>query len=248
MKIGIKVVLFLFMLITVSCAKQNLLFLTEEFPPFNFTKDGDVTGLSTEIVQAVLAETDIAYEIQVKPWKESYDLALSTKNSVLFSTSRLENREELFKWVGPIAPANYSVFALKNREFNFQSLKDLKNYKIGITQGDARESYFQSHDFVLGEELVVGESNTANLKKLMNKELDLWPMADAVAYYTVKELGYSHEDVIKNVFKLEDLTKDGYYMAVNLNTSDAVVKKLQTALDKIKSNGTYDSILKKWGL
>ena len=247
MKSGIKVVLFLLVLLTLSCAKEHQVVLTEEFPPYNFTEDGNVVGLSTEVVEAIFTEAGISYEFQVHPWTESYEMALGTKDCMLFSTSRLESREELFKWVGTIAPANYSVYALAENEVEITSVEDLKMYKIGITPGNARESYFLSQGFVIGEQLIVSESNAANMEKLMNKEIDFWPMPDAVANYTVQEAGLMPEEVIKRVFMLQELTKDGYFLAINLDTSDKIVKKLQSALDKIKENGIYAEILHKWG-
>jgi len=248
MKTLVKIVLLLCVLITVSCAKEHMIVLTEEFPPYNFTLDGEVVGLSTEVITAILSEAGISYEFQVHPWKESYDTALSTKNCMLFSTSRLESREDLFKWVGTISPADYSVFALAGKDIDLPTLENLKDYKIGITQGDAREAYFQSKGFVVGKQLIVAENNAANLKKLINKEIDLWPMPDAVANYTAQDAGYKSEEIIEIAFALKDLTKDGYYLAVNKSTPDSIVMKLQAALDKLKADGTYDKILKKWGI
>lgn len=247
MKTGIKVFLLLFIVLISACAKEHMVVLTEEFPPFNFTEDGAVTGLSTEVVKAILAEAGITYDIQINPWKESYDTALSTKNCMLFSTSRLVDREDLFKWVGTISPSNYSVFALADSKIEINSVEDMKNYKIGITQGDARETYFQKQGFVIGEQLIVAENNAANLTKLMNKEIDLWPMPDAVANYTVKEAGAKTEEIM-GIYDLADMTHDGYFLAVNKSTPDSIVMKLQVALDKLKEDGTYDMILKKWGV
>jgi len=143
MRTGIKVVLLLCMVLILSCAKKEqpkmlteelppLKVLTEEFPPFNYVKDGEVAGLSTEVVKAILTEAGISYEVQVHAWKESYETALSTKNCILFSTSRRPDREELFKWVGTIAPTNYSVFALAEREdIEILALEEMEKYKIG---------------------------------------------------------------------------------------------------------------------
>jgi len=249
MRTGIKVVLLLCMVLILSCAKEHLVVLTEEFPPFNFTKDGEVAGLSTEVVKAILTEAGVSYEVQVHSWKESYETAMNTKNCILFSTSRRPDREELFKWVGTIAPTNYSVFILAEREdIEILALEEMEKYKIGITPGDARSSFFKSKGFEIGEQLIVSENNKANFEKLMNKEIDLWPMPNVTASYIVKEAGFKPEEVINGIFVLEELTKGGYYLAINNNTSDAVVKKLQAALDKIKEDGTYDKILKKWGV
>ena len=45
--------LLLFLFPGLLFAQTSFLVMTEELPPFNFTKDGEIIGISTEIVQAV---------------------------------------------------------------------------------------------------------------------------------------------------------------------------------------------------
>ena len=185
---------------------QELTILTEEFPPFNFVNEnGEVDGLSTEIVKAMMKETGIDYEIKVFPWKRSYTLTQQNPNTILYSTSRRPSREDLFKWVGILSPSKYSVFALKSRDnIKVNSLEDMKKYKIGTSQGDARETYLKEKGLEHSFESVAGENaNTLNFKKLMGKRIDLWPMPDAVAYYLVKnEFNKDPKKVLKRVFVL----------------------------------------------
>ena len=46
--------------------------LTENFPPFNYVKNGKLTGISTEIVQKILDLLDIkSTRTRVMDWKRS---------------------------------------------------------------------------------------------------------------------------------------------------------------------------------
>ncbi|MCP4160824.1 MAG: hypothetical protein GY760_12190 [Deltaproteobacteria bacterium] len=54
-----------FILLTVSMLAASIVYaesleiVTEEFPPFNYTENGKITGCSTEVVEAVLKEAGI---------------------------------------------------------------------------------------------------------------------------------------------------------------------------------------------
>jgi len=81
----------------------ELQIITEEFAPFNFqSKDGQITGQSTEIVQEILSRLNLKIDIRLMPWNDGYELALYEQDVVLYSTFRTAEREELFQWVGPI--------------------------------------------------------------------------------------------------------------------------------------------------
>jgi len=245
-----KLMFLMLILAGMGYAAEKITICTEELPPFNFTKNGKITGVCTEIVEAVFKEAGIPYEIAIYPWARAIKLAQEEKNTALYSTGRRPDREELFKWVGDLIVPKYSVFALKSRaDISVKTFDDLKKYKIGTTKGDARENFFIGKGFVVGKELDQNtgiEANEQNFKKMEISRIDLWPVPEALAYYTVTELGKNPDDVLKLVLPLDELSKNGYYLALNKSTPDDVVKKLQTALDKLKAAGTIKSICVKW--
>ena len=51
-----------------SSPAQNLTVYTEEFPPYNFSEDGRIVGVSTEIVENIMNRTDLDYELAIYPW------------------------------------------------------------------------------------------------------------------------------------------------------------------------------------
>ncbi len=49
--------------------------LTEEFPPYNYTEGGKITGLGTEVVEAVLQQLGLQGQFQSLPWARAYETA-----------------------------------------------------------------------------------------------------------------------------------------------------------------------------
>ncbi|MBP7563108.1 MAG: transporter substrate-binding domain-containing protein [Candidatus Cloacimonetes bacterium] len=82
----------------------------------------------------------------------------------------------------------------------------------------------------------------------MINRIDLWPIAELVANQMVKDKGMDPDKTLAKSFHITDLSSDGLYMAFSLSTSDEVVKKFKDGLAKIKKDGTYQRILKKYNI
>ena len=230
-------------------AQEKMTIYTEDFPPYNYKVGAKIEGASTEMVKKLFETAVYQYELKSYPWARTYKLAQSEKNSFIYSISRRKNRENLFKWVTILTPSNYSVYALKGSNFNFKSLEDLKKFKIGTTIDDARESYLLSKGFTKNN-FYRSAGNTANIqnyKMLTKNRIDLWPMPNAVAAFILKKEGIDINTKLEVAYKLEEISS-GYYLAANLQTPDAVVKKLQEAMETLKKSGFVDELNKKWNL
>ena len=96
-------------LASASAGAGVLTLLTEENPPFNFTEKGTLHGSAAEIVLDMATRAGLPVKTVVLPWDAAYVRAQGEKDTCLFSTARLENRERLFLWVGPIATSPWAV-------------------------------------------------------------------------------------------------------------------------------------------
>ena len=47
---------------------DTLHFVTEEYAPFNYTKDGKITGIAVEQVEAIAKAAGIDYTLEIMPW------------------------------------------------------------------------------------------------------------------------------------------------------------------------------------
>ena len=82
---------------------QLITFLTEESPPFNFSQGGKPAGLATDVVNEMIKRAGISPRFEILAWDPAYRRAQADKDTCLYSTARIENRERLFGWIGPIA-------------------------------------------------------------------------------------------------------------------------------------------------
>ena len=228
-------------------AEPAIRIVTEEFPPYNLADSGHVSGLSTEVVEAVLQELGVHPEIQLMPWARAYDIALKSENVLIYSITRTAQREKLFKWVGVVAPSEWYLFGWRGRAPALRSLDDAKAFQTATVNEDAGEQYLVSKGFAIGRNLQSSNRYELNYEKLRLGRVDLWVANGLVAPYLARRAGDDPARALVRVMPLPDLGgNDGLYMAFSLNTPDATVARFRAALESVRRNGRYDALLRKW--
>lgn len=226
------------MLLTVPpSAALNL--ATEDFPPLSFSVDGGetVTGASTDLMREVLRRTNIPAHITIYPWRYAYKQALEDKETCVYSTSRTEAREALFKWVGPLSEGQWVLYARADSHIApARSLEELRAYVIGGYQGDARAAYLKAHGFK------VDEANTEpqSLKKLESRRVDLWAATSNSGPWNARKLGIAIKPII--VFR------DGQasYAACNPGVPDELIARMNAALRAMHADGSFARIVEAY--
>jgi len=238
-KFAISIFLIFLMSITSGLA-QELTIISEENPPFNFIKDGILTGSSTGVVREIMRRLNLPAEIQVLTWARGYQLALSQPNVVLFSTARTQEREHLFHWVGPIYKVRFGFYAKRGSGPYLTGLTDAKKVgAIATYKDDVREQLLKSQGFT---NLDSSKSPASNLKKLLAGRVDLWLYSNLGVPSVARQIGINPDDV-----ELVLPFKDYYaYIALSKGTPQAVAKKWQATLDDMKHEGTFRKIIKQW--
>jgi len=119
---------------------------TENYPPYNMEVNGQLKGISVDILEAMMKQMGSKRTIadfKLKPWASGYKITSMKKNTMLFSTTRTEQREKLFKWVGPIIATKIGIIAPKDKKIKINNTKELNNYKIGAVLKDIGEQLLQ---------------------------------------------------------------------------------------------------------
>jgi polar amino acid transport system substrate-binding protein len=228
-------------------AGDEIRIVTEELPPFNMTQDGRLTGMSTEVVQAVLKEVGMQASIQSMPWARAYDIALNSENVLIYSILRTPQRDKLFKWVGVIAPTHWYLYSKPDRNIRLASLDDARKYQIATVKEDAGEQYLVSKGFVVGKNLQSNNKYEYNYEKFKAGRVDLWITIEVNARYLMRQAGDDPNKTAVRALSLPDLgSNDGLNMAFGPKTPDALVERFRKGLETIRRNGTYDAIVKKW--
>lgn len=210
--------------------------ITEDYPPFNFIdKNKNVVGQSTEIVQALLKKLGLSAEIEMMPLSKGLEIAQKGPNTAIYSLNRTAERETLFKWVGPIGHYEQAFYTRADSNITFSKLEDAKNVgKIAVYKGDAGAQFLASQGF---NNLNESQTDLEALKKLINREVDLWLGNRDGLEIMAKEAGISPEDLklIPTVVIRADL-----YIAFSKDVPDSTVKAWQKALDQLKQERDLD--------
>ena len=228
------------MLIAVNNASAaDFKIMTEEFPPFNYTENGKLTGLSTDVMMEIGKRINHPTDFELLPWARAYGLIQKKDGLILFSMTRTEARENLFKWVGPVASNKWVFFAKKGSGITVSSLDDAKKVKkIGAYKDDAAESFLKAEGFTNLDSVL---KDSQNVPKLMAGRINLWIVGELQGIHKAKVQG-ANEDLEK----VMDVKDTQLYIAFSKNTSDEDIVKWQKALDDMKADGSYDTILKKY--
>lgn len=223
-----------------SAYGESFSIMTEEYPPFNYTDNGKLTGLSSEVMAELVKRLGIPDNTKVLPWSRAYTLIQNKSGMILFSMTRTEQRESLFKWVGPVASNQWVLFAKKGSGIQINSLEDAKKVKkIGTYKDDAAELFLKEQGFTNTESVV---DDLFNVKKLAAGRIDLWIVGHLQGLYKAKTV-VGDTSAFEKVFDVKDTQ---LYIAFSKDTPDDVIAKWQAELDKLKVDGTYDAILKKY--
>ncbi len=246
-KIQFAVLLIIAISHTGLCA-QGLRIYTSQEPPLNFSKtldedvfySDDVTGLATDFVREIIKRTKTDAKIELVPWARAYMYAQKEKNVVVYSMVRLEQRENLFHWVGPIALKKAMLFAKKNSGIKINSLEGVKRVgTIGTLRQDAKELFLRKRGV---ENIQNFDSWGKGLKQLVSGGIDLWTQTDFDVQVVAKRTGID----VHEIEPVLTLYNTPIYIGMSKSTSKQIVQRWQGALDDMKADGTYEGIVNKW--
>ncbi|WP_421842133.1 substrate-binding periplasmic protein [Marinobacter algicola] len=238
--------LVLMMGVSSAQASDKLYLYTENFPPYNMSATGrafehngsNIDGLCTEMVKAILNNTDLDYVIKLRNWDYGYNRALSKRNHGIFCTTYTESRAPRFKWVGPLTRNLWTIFAPAGTDLQIDRLEDAKGLRFGGYRNDVMTEYLLER----GYEVSALDSDDLNPKRLELGQIDLW-IADRLAgpYFASQQ----NVEGLDPVYSFNDTE---LFLAINLDTPDATVEKLNAGLRKVHETGMFEAIETKYGL
>lgn len=198
---------------------------------------GQVTGFATEKIRIIMDRVGIDYEIEVLPWKRAYLLAQTQPNTCVYSTTRIPERESLFKWVGPTHENDWTLFGRGDRDYHIATLDDARPYRIGSQNGDVRSEALVAQGFIVDNV----QDKLSNPRKLLVNRIDLWVSSMRVGSALIAENGWTGQIVPVLTFKRTE-----QFLACHPSVPDPLIVKMNAALRAMNSEGVSAAIERKY--
>jgi polar amino acid transport system substrate-binding protein len=236
--------IFLVLVLTVSAQAnaQKIKAYTEEWPPYNFIRDNQLVGVSTDILRHICADTKIECDMQMVPWTRAYKTVLETPDTVIYTISRIPVREKQFSWIGPILPRSMWIYARAEVAAKIHTLKDIANFRIGAIREEASLSELLEAG-VPSSSIQIFNTNTDEMRMLKAGKIDIVANTEIGMQQNQKSFGIA-ASAMKRMMKLNDGA--ALYFGMNLNSNKELVAKLQASVDKMKREGKIDAIVQQY--
>ena len=225
------------LLLSGTANAQTLRLLTEEYPPYNFSKNGIISGAAVEQAELMMKALGTPYSLEILPWARALSLAENQPWTCVFTTGHDEERDKRFKWVEPLLIDRMVMLRKAGSGVNPANIEEAKRFTVGTQRGDFSGTYLQNHAF---PKIDLAADMETTVKKLLVGRIDLMVTSEKT-FEAMRDEGKALEPALVLEGKL-------YGFACNLGLPDAVVEKMQAELEKLIDDGTQDQIFVKYGL
>lgn len=220
----------------------DLQIFTEDYPPLNYLEDGELKGVSVEILALVYEELGMPMpDVDVVPWPRGYAIAQRDEPVMLFTMSRTEARESLFQWAGHTHASRtylvtYEGSGIDTYDPALQQDEMVLAIRTDVTQYVMEELGYPT------EKLFLVDSNDAMFRAISKRRMKLMSIADS-PFRTMR----AHEDFQDFPFVVLATTRESQgHFAFSPGVDSALVKAFQNALDNVRDE--QKAILKRYGI
>ena len=212
------------------------------YAPFEFTQNGEYVGFDMDLIRAIGAAE--GYDVKINPL--GFDALIpavqaGTVDCCISSMTIKEDRAKVVDFSNPYFTAGL-IIAVNQNTTNINGLDDLKGKRlaaeVGTTGLDASNSV-KAKDPKTTVKVFdsVGEAFMELEKGGVDAVINDFP----VTSYYVQTTGKDKVKMVGQVFSAQDQ----YGIGVKKGNTD-LLNKINDGLAKLKANGEYDNIYKKW--
>ncbi|MFZ5353253.1 MAG: transporter substrate-binding domain-containing protein [Bacillota bacterium] len=228
-------------------ADEVITLVTGEWAPFT-SESMEGKGFFTEIVTAVLDEMGVKYEYVFYPWERCEKAVESGSAWAAFPYKYTTERGQKYLFSNNLAFSYNKFFYLKSNpkssSFKYNTLEDLKDYRIGGVNGFFYKEAFEAAK--LKVDWVSSEEDALNM--LIKGRIDILPLSELAGWELIKK---TYPEEIDNIGVIET-PLDADNADLNLIVSKAypnsqeLLGRFNKAFEAIKANGKYDAIVGKY--
>ncbi|MED1795471.1 transporter substrate-binding domain-containing protein [Brevibacillus nitrificans] len=208
------------------------------FPPFEyFGSSGVFSGFNVDIMNAISIETGMRIEFVPLPWNEALEALRDGQVDAIQGMKYSPARDKVYDFSTPYFLSSQGIFVRKENMHIFE-LGDLNRRKVSIQKGDIAIDQLRDHRLI---QFIETDSQEEAVQLLLDGQVDAFVGNRITGQYFLQK--NNQQGQIKIVG--DPINPTDYGVAV-LPKNAPLLTEINKAISKIKQNGTYDKIERKW--
>lgn len=214
-----------------------------EWPPYQ-SEHLEHYGLASRIVTEAFALEGINVEYGFFPWNRSFMLAKKGRWDGTLVWSYSEERAKDFYYSDPVIHSTWVFFHLKTIPFDWNTIDDLKPFKIGGTIG-----YFYDKEFQEAEEsgkirvFRIAEDEQ-NFVKLLKGRIDIFPQDINAGYAMINKL-FTKDEAQLFTYHPKPIKDEAFSLILskNIKENKQLIEVFNRGLRRLRESGKIDQYL-----
>lgn len=217
--------------------------VTEEWAPYNYLENNQVTGMTTEIVRAIMARTGDTFEIELVPSMRSSYMLKRQPRTIMFSMFRTAEREAMFKWVGPIVEEAIYPYQLASDQPPVTTLQQLlRAPQITTRQAGLMPERLRTLGFRNLDQSASRNQQLYSMLMAGRTHIIVGDTPAGVAYYSRRL--HIAAGTLRQI--PVELYRSSLYIAFSRDADDKLVAAWATALEQLRQSGELARIQQKY--
>ncbi len=204
-------------------------------------------GYMIHIATEAFRLSGIQTKITFYPWKRSYATAKSNRADCTCCWFFADERTKDFHYSDPVFVEAMVFFHLKSFKFDWNTVDDLREVKVG-----GNIAFHYGDDFQNAEkEGIIHVDRTVtsiqNFKKLLAGRIQIFPLAVSTGYETLRQI-YPPETVKLFTYHPKQILHKNLYLLIPVrmekNKAERLLTSFNQGLKRLRETGKYDKIVK----
>lgn len=235
--------LLIFFTVACSSSKEENAYKIARDPswyPLNFMGKGpSVLGFSDDLISAIAQEEDIGIQQYLSSWSSIEDgLNQRRWDGILSSIPEILSFKDRYSFSEPYLKLGPVLIVLNNSSIT--SLDEMEGKEVGIQTGSSNVTFLEKYPSII---IKPYDSIAESLEDLLAQKINgvLMPILPAQSY--VRDLYQGELKIVT-----EPLSEEALRLVTLHDEYPELIGAFNSGLKKLKENGQYDQLLKKWKL
>ncbi|MEA1966829.1 MAG: transporter substrate-binding domain-containing protein [Thermodesulfobacteriota bacterium] len=231
----------IFYIFTRPCLSKNIVTITTgEWPPY-ISKSLKHQGVVTRIIKEAFELENIKVKFTFFPWKRS---KLLTKNGNFDACSvwaKFAVLEKDFYYSETVAKGEFVFFYPRNVDFTWNSVEDLRDYRIGGVLGNIYSKEIKQAEKKGTLKIYYKPAELDVMNLLIHGNVEVLPLNREVGYFLLQK--YFSKDEADSVTHHAKALRISHYALIfskKIKTNRTNLKLFNQGLQKLKKSGKYE--------